>query len=304
MSPFANMASDDRISLEFITTGNVWMRNPMQGQPITNRSITMRLLRSFTGEWIGPMPLGAFLIHHPNGPILFDTGVSTHCTEPGYFPCWNPVPGFLNKLEVTKEDGIVEQLSQRGIKPKDLQFIIISHLHHDHAGGLEELAVAAPEVPIYVGSEHWDAFGKHPLYAAMQGCTPDRWPKNFEPLMLDFEEGRAVGPWKRSCALTANGTVVAVDTPGHVLGHVSLVVMGDNEDGTKTRYLLTGDATYAISVLDKEEPDGANSDPEAAFESLRKIKEYARRHDVVVLPSHDPDTPRLLRDKVVYRPKD
>ncbi|WQF77507.1 Putative metallo-beta-lactamase, ribonuclease Z/Hydroxyacylglutathione hydrolase [Colletotrichum destructivum] len=297
------MASD-RISLEFITTGNVWMRNPMQGQPIANRSIAMRFLRSLTGDWIGPMPLGAFLIHHPAGPILFDTGVSTHCTEPGYFPCWNPVPGMLNKLEVTREDGIVEQLRRRGVKPTDLQFVVLSHLHHDHAGGLEELAVAAPDVPVYVGPEHWDAFGKHPVWAAMQGCTPDRWPPGFEPRMLDFEEGRAVGPWGRSCVLTANGTVVAVDTPGHVPGHVSLIVVGDNDDGTTTRYLLTGDATYAIDVLEREEPDGANGDPVTAFESLRKIKEYARSHDVVVLPSHDPDTPRLLRDRVVYRPKD
>ncbi|KAK7450304.1 hypothetical protein CaCOL14_003139 [Colletotrichum acutatum] len=296
------MAPTDKISLEFIATGNVWMHTGMQGQPIENRNIALRLLRSFTGDWIGPMPLGAFLIHHPKGPILFDTGVSTHCTEPGYFPCWNPVPGILNKLEVTKEDGIVTQLRKRGIEPTDLQFIIISHLHHDHAGGLEVLAIEAPNVPIYVGMEHWDAFGKHPVYAAMQGCTPDRWPKDFEPRILDFEEKRAVGPWGRSCELAPGGTIVAVDTPGHVPGHISLIVVGDNDDGSKTRYLLTGDATYAINVLDKEEPDGANSDPVAAFESLKKIKAYARSHDVVVLPSHDPNTPRLLRDKVLYRP--
>ncbi|KAF5494130.1 N-acyl homoserine lactonase [Colletotrichum siamense] len=298
------MGSDDKVSVEFLPTGTCWMREPMSGQPITNAFVPFRMLRSFTGPWLGPLPVGAFLIRHPAGPILFDTGISTKCNEPGYFPCWNPIPGILNKFNVTPEDAIINRLAERGVKPTELQAIIVSHLHHDHAGGLKELAAAAPEVPIYVGGEHWDAFGKHTIYAAMQGAIPSDWPPGFEPRILDFDEKRAVGPWGRSCAITANGTVVAVDTPGHVPGHISLVVVGDNDDGTKTTYLLAGDATYGIHLLDAEAPDGANSDPFTAFESLKKIKEYARQTDIVVLPTHDPDTPRLLRERVVYRPKD
>ncbi|KAI8262049.1 N-acyl homoserine lactonase [Colletotrichum sp. SAR11_239] len=196
------MGSDDKVSVEFLPTGTCWMREPMSGQPITNAFVPFRMLRSFTGPWLGPLPVGAFLIRHPAGPILFDTGISTKCNEPGYFPCWNPIPGILNKFDVAPEDAIINRLAERGVKPTELQAIIVSHLHHDHAGGLKELAAAAPEVPIYVGGEHWDA------------------------------------------------------------------------------------------------------DPFTAFESLKKIKEYARQTDIVVLPTHDPDTPRLLRERVVYRPKD
>ncbi|KAI8310495.1 N-acyl homoserine lactonase [Colletotrichum sp. SAR11_59] len=233
------MGSDDKVSVEFLPTGTCWMREPMSGQPITNAFVPFRMLRSFTGPWLGPLPVGAFLIRHPAGPILFDTGISTKCNDPGYFPCWNPIPGILNKFDVTPEDAIINRLAERGVKPTELQAIIVSHLHHDHAGGLKELAAAAPEVPIYVGGEHWNAFGKHTIYAAMQGAIPSDWPPGFEPRILDFDEKRAVGP-----------------------------------------------------------------DPFTAFESLKKIKEFARQTDIVVLPTHDPDTPRLLKDRVVYRPKD
>lgn len=94
---------------------------------------------------------------------------------------------------------------------------------------------------------------------------------------------------------------MAVDTSGHVPGHISLVVYGDNDDGTRTTYFLTGDATYGLDLLETEEPDGINDDPEMALQSLELIKEFARQTELVVLPSHDVDTPRLLRERVAYK---
>jgi glyoxylase-like metal-dependent hydrolase (beta-lactamase superfamily II) len=59
-----------------------------------------------------------------------------------------------------------------------------------------------------------------------------------------------------------------------------------------------------LDSLDKEEPDGINDDPMRAQQTLKTIKEFARETDVVVLPSHDNDTPRLLAERVVYLPSD
>ncbi|KFZ13192.1 hypothetical protein V501_03803 [Pseudogymnoascus sp. VKM F-4519 (FW-2642)] len=177
-----------------------------------------------------------------------------------------------------------------------------SHLHNDHAGGLEDLIAAAPDLPVYVSREHWKAFGEHPFFASMEGATPNHWPKNFSPKIIDYED-RPVGPWKKSYPLTSDGKIVAVDTSGHVAGHLALLVFGENGTGEATTYVLPGDATYGIDVLDKEEPDGINDDPVRALQSLRLIKEFARQTDVVVLPSHDTNTPRFLAEGVVYRPK-
>ncbi|KAK2772207.1 n-acylhomoserine lactone degredation protein [Colletotrichum kahawae] len=155
--------------IEFISTGKVRMREPMSGQPITNKSTTLRLLRCFTGEWTPWPPIGVFLIRHADGPILIDTGASPQCMQAGYFPMLSYLTTVLSELQLAPEDGIVSQLAKLGVKPTDLQAVVLTHLHHDHAGGLEEIVEAAPEVPVYISASHWDAFGKHPTFAAVQG---------------------------------------------------------------------------------------------------------------------------------------
>lgn len=273
----------------------------MKSQPVTNSYTITRLFRSVTDQtWTEELPIGVFLISHPNGPILYDTGESPLCNDPGFTPFWS-VAKFLSHTTITPEDGVVSQLEKRGLRPQDLQAIVLSHLHGDHAGGLAAILEEAPDVPVFVSREHWDAYGKYPFYASLHGCNPQHWPKGFSPRILDFA-GEPLGPWGSSNNITPDGSVVAVPTPGHVPGHVSLVVYGESLERVETTYFLVGDASYGIDVLDKEEPDGINDDPTTALQSLKLIKEFARREDVVVLPSHDPDTPGLLRDRVVYRP--
>ncbi|KAJ0385091.1 hypothetical protein COL922a_007082 [Colletotrichum nupharicola] len=129
--------------IEFISTGKVRMREPMSGQPITNKSTTLRLLRCFTGEWTSWLPIGVFLIRHADGPILIDTGASPQCMQAGYFPMLSYLTTVLGELQLAPEDGIVSQLAKLGVKPTDLQAVVLTHLHHDHAGGLEEIVEAA-----------------------------------------------------------------------------------------------------------------------------------------------------------------
>ncbi|KAK7426219.1 hypothetical protein QQZ08_007248 [Neonectria magnoliae] len=168
------------------------------------------------------------------------------CNSAGYYPVWSPTKLFAS-VTIAEGDGIVNQLKANGIESRYLQAIVFSHLHGDHAGGLETLVKEAPNVPIFVGDEHWNAFGKHPFWATLQGCTPQHWPKDFAPKTLDFSDA-AIGPWKQSHRIISDGKVVAVETPGHVPGHLSLIV---------------------IDLLDKEEPGGINDNPTAAFQSLK-----------------------------------
>jgi len=290
------------IRISFMSTGTAKIRPSMRSQPISNQWVITRRLRAFCDRgWTDPLPIGVFLISHPEGPILFDTGESTHRNEPGFLPSWSPT-GMLTTITISREEGIVAQLRSRGIEPSTLQAVVISHLHGDHAGGLQDLAAVAPNVPIYLSREHWDAVANaNHLNANIQGFHPQHWPADFKPRFLHRTD-HPVGPWPQSSKITADGKVLAVDTPGHVPGHVSLVVYGDDgEHGTT--YFLPGDATYGVDLLDKEEPDGINDDPQTALQSLRLIKQFAQETDLVVLPSHDPDVARLLQDRVLYRPK-
>lgn len=69
--------------------------------------------------------------------------------------------------------------------------------------------------------------------------------------------------------------------------------------GRETTFFLTGDAKYGIELLDREETDGVNDDPVGAFESVRMIKEFAWREEVVVLSSRDNEMPRFLAERGV-----
>lgn len=291
------------VQLTFLTTGTVCIRPSMRSQPASKFPLLRRLRSLCDWGWTDSLPVGVFLIRHPEGIFLFDTGQSPCCNDSGYFPRAALFNSLLSQFTIEHEDGIVEQLHRQGIKATDLKGVILSHLHNDHAGGLEDLIAEAPDLPIYISREHWQTFGEHPLFASFEGATPNHWPKDFSPKIIDLQD-EALGPWKQSYPLTSDGNIVIVDTSGHVPGHIGLVVYSDEEGEEKKRvtYLLPGDATYGIELLEKEQPDGINDDPMRALETLKTIKQFARESDVVVLPSHDVDTPRLLAEQVVYHP--
>ncbi len=68
-----------------------------------------------------PFPVHAFVIHHPDGPLLVDTGI-------GYGN------DFIDSLYPHQSRSIVAELNRCGVDERDVQLIINSHLHFDHCG--------------------------------------------------------------------------------------------------------------------------------------------------------------------------
>lgn len=283
------------IGIRVIETGNIKVRPTQMTQP--PGSVLARRIRFLSDRgWTGPLPIYAFVVTHPEGTFLFDLGETPRCLESGYFPWWQ-IGHYCVDMNIKGDQGLGTQLRAQGIDPdKDIKAAIISHLHSDHAGGLPDIW---GKTDVFVSESHWEAFQK-PFYATMEGANPSQWPKGFSPSLLK-PTGPALGPWEYSYPITEDGSILAVDTPGHVPGHISLVIRDDEE---KLTYFLVGDAAYNLALLDGELVDGINTDPYVALESQRKIKEFCRRTDVVVLPSHEYDTVRRLREKEVYRPTD
>lgn len=279
------------IKIDVIQTGSVRIRNAQLTQPPGNvllRRLNFLVDRTYTE----PLPIYAFLIHHPSGKILFDLGETPKCVEPGYYP-WYQIGQHVVHMLIKPGDGLGDQLRKIGVDPAtDIPTVVLSHLHSDHAGGLDDIYGSAK---IYTSPAHWKSF-KHPFHATVEGANPRAWPNGFLPTMLEAT-GPAIGPWETSYPITADGKIVAVDTPGHVPGHVSLIVFSDN-----VTYFLCGDAAYSLDLLDKELVDGINSEPLVALDSMRKIKQFCHERDVVVLPSHDLETRNMLVDGTLYRP--
>ena len=75
-----------------------------------------------------PAPISAFLIEHPEGRILFDTG----CDPDGMKGKW---PDAYRQIPY-QESYLPQQLDELGVKPDDIGYVVASHLHFDHAGCL------------------------------------------------------------------------------------------------------------------------------------------------------------------------
>jgi hypothetical protein len=71
-----------------LQTGTVAVKSR---QPRGVGSGWMRLARTFVDkQWTEPLPVLAWLIEHPDGLIVVDTGETARTAEPGYFPRWHP----------------------------------------------------------------------------------------------------------------------------------------------------------------------------------------------------------------------
>lgn len=79
------------------------------------------------------IPIHAFLIDHPEGLVLFDTG----CNPKGMTERWPEYIKDISPYEVNEESLLVNRLAQLNFKPEDIKYVVMSHLHADHEGNLE-----------------------------------------------------------------------------------------------------------------------------------------------------------------------
>lgn len=263
-----------------IQTGTVAVRTRQRKGKGRGRARLVRTLMD--RKWTDPLPIYAWLIEHPEGLIVVDTGESAHVNDPGYFPRWHPYFRLGLKEWVTPEEEIGPRMKNLGFSPGDARWVIMTHLHTDHAGGLAhfpgcEILVARPEFENASG-----------FMGKARGFLPQRWPQWFSPRIFELDR-EPLGPFPQSLRVTEAGDVTIVATHGHTKGHVSVVL----EDGPESVF-FAGDTSYTQALLVEGAIDGVAPDERAARETLDRIREFARQRPIVYLPSHDPEAGRRL----------
>lgn len=238
-----------------------------------------------------PLPIWVWVIEHPEGLIVVDTGETARATESGYFPRWHPYFRLALREWVRSGDEMGAQMRDRGLDPNEVRWVVMTHLHTDHAGGLEhfpqsEIVVSRTEFSVASG-----ALGK------ARGYLPHRWPPWFSPRLLDFSS-EAYGPFPESARLTDSGDVRIVATQGHSPGHMSLVV----EEEENYLLFFAGDTSYTERLMIDGAIDGVAPDAKSAKQTVQRIGDLARSTPVVYMPSHDPDSGSRLSERKTVMP--
>lgn len=278
------------LRIHTIQTGTVSIKSrQLQGEGHGGR----RLLNTLRDKnWV-PVPIYAWVIEHPEGLIVVDTGETARTAQKGYFPRWHPfVRQTADKFLVGPEDEIGQQLQKLGIAPGDVRWVVLTHMHTDHAGGLHHF----PRAEILVSHKEYAA--ARGLNGIMQGYPRHRWPLWFNPRLVDFTS-EPVGLFPASFTLTKAQDVILLPTEGHSSGHLSVLV----REGERSIF-LAGDTSYTEQLMLEQAVDGVSPDEKVAAQTLKRILAYVQENPTVYLPSHDPETKeRLVRRQIVEMPE-
>lgn len=208
--------------------------------------------RYLPGGWRDEtLPVNVFAVEHPAGVCLFDAGQTAEAARPGYFPRWYPF-FRLARFELGPEDEAGTQLARSGLPPAKLRWVVLSHLHTDHAGGVGGVAHGAE---LLVSRTEWERAGG--VGGRLRGYLPQYWPTSLQPRLVDG-----------SLDLAGDESLVFFPTPGHTPGHASLLVRGDDRT-----YVLGGDAAPSAAALPAADPE---------------LSDLCKRLGAVFLATHDP----------------
>ena len=125
----------------------------------------LQILADF--RWTAPMPVYCWCIEHPEGVLLFDTGENAKVVQADYFDC-DSTTGWVNRkilhFEQTESMELAARLAEIGLKPQEVRWVCLSHLHIDHVDGL----AAFPQAEVLVNHTEW----QHP-YGAVKCLLPN-----------------------------------------------------------------------------------------------------------------------------------
>ena len=243
----------------------------------------------------GPMdppiqiPVGFYLVKHPKGNVLFDTGNNDNLIKD--INWW---PKGLQGLKpvMTPDVAIDAQLAKIGVTPDDVKYVVASHLHLDHGGNVSRF----PNSTIVVQKDEinnafWPQPGTGGPYI-IGDVMPLRAPNSNYPnaqkmIQLDGD-----------LDIYGDGSVVVKRWVAHTPGSQMMTVKLKNS-GT---IILTGDNVYFRENVEKSLPPNIVLAyyPTGFYTAYEWIRRMMATQKADFFTAHDPDAFKAMKKPPEY----
>jgi glyoxylase-like metal-dependent hydrolase (beta-lactamase superfamily II) len=210
------------------------------------------------------VPYFFYLIEHPRGRVLFDSGVHPALSGDPRSRLGAMADAFV--LELGPDDHVEGQLKAADLSPADIDCVVQSHLHFDHAGGLEQV----PGVPVYLQAAELEFARKPPVYQHVMYVQQD-FSHDIDWRLLEGDHD-----------LFGDGSVRILSTPGHTAGHQSLMVTSNGRS-----IILLADAAYALDKMRERRLPAVLWSPDAMVASWERLEELERELTAQVVCTHE-----------------
>lgn len=227
------------------------------------------------------IPVFAYVVEHPDGHIVVDTGIA-HALETG----WPWYARSFARVAVRADEEVGPAMRSLGLRPEDVRYVVPTHLHPDHGGGLAHF----PAAEILVHRIEWEFAHRwyaKPLY------RPSDWPAWLDPLVYDLTPEPYVS-FASSYPVAPGVTLVPI--PGHSLGQVAVAVRDDDRT-----LFFSGDHSVREQTFVRDvgrPPKGTvYAHYRLAIDTQRRIERFVREEATVLVPAHDHAAPERLRSR-------
>lgn len=239
----------------------------------------------------------AVIEHSLHGVLLYDSGYSEHFyNETRRWP--NSVYGRVTPVFIDEGTTAKAQLESRGISPRDVRHIVLSHFHGDHIAGVRDFSKAQ-----FIYQEEAFTAVRHlkGISALRKAFLPGLLPQDFEERgcglnAAQFSSGpKELSQFEGVHDVFGDGSVWAVPMPGHTEGHLGLLVRTQDKD-----YLLAGDACYVRDNFIFNQPSSVITklimdDFSAYKETLHRLHQTHIHHPrLQIVPCHCHETLKEL----------
>jgi len=188
---------------------------------------------------------------------------------------------FMSRFKLEGRDILERSLAREGVRPEDIDLVVLTHLHFDHAGGVTRLGPDGRAVPSFPGARH--VLQQRDLDNARRAHLRERasyLPWNWEPL----EAAGLLDPVQGACELLPGLSVRPV--PGHTPGLQAVEVTGGGR-----RLVFPSDLIPTAQHIQPAWVMGYDLDVVTCVDERLKLLQEVAGTDTVLAFYHDPRVP-------------